>query len=140
MVKNLTPEPTVTARKKINYDQLRDQDRQMVKGIFRNHEVPGGPLSFCYKFYEGDQVVNINLLDGEVATIPLGAAKHLNKNCWYPEYEHHKGHDVGVQGGYGSPRGMRIGKKIKRYSFQSLEFMEAADLNPDPLITVELTQ
>jgi len=134
MKQDMTPKPQ-GPRPKINFDVLRDKDRQLVKGIFRFAEIPGGTMQFCYKGYEGDQVQNYTMVDGEVYTIPHGVAKHLNKNGWYPEYEHFK-NDIGVQG---VGANMRIGKKIRRFSFQSLEFMDSDDLTPvgGPLLTVE---
>ena len=76
---NMEVEKTV---KKHSLKYLRDKDREKVKGIFRYHEVPGGNFSFSYRAYKEDQVENFSLNDGEVYTIPLGVARHLNKNCW----------------------------------------------------------
>jgi hypothetical protein len=109
----------------------RDKDREPVKGIFRFHEVPGGQMQFCYKYYKGDEVETYTLVDGEIYTLPLGVAKHLNKNCWYPL--HHYAVDAD-----GKPIA-RIGQKVRRCSFQSLEFVDVDDLTPTgkPLVTVE---
>lgn len=125
---------------KPNYKYMRDKDREMVKGIFRFHEVPGGLMSFVFKAYKEDPVERFDLVDGQVYTIPLGVARHLNKNCWYPEYEYTQG-EKGVHGGFNHMTGhiMRIGKKIRRCSFQSLEFVDIDDITPDEgkLVTVE---
>lgn len=118
---NLTT-PKKEVKQKPNYKYLRDKHREPVKGIFRFHEVPGGTLSFPFREFKEDQVENFTLVDGHVYTIPLGVAIHLNKNCWYPEYEYFK--DESTQ------NLMRIGKKIRRCSFQSLEFVDIADLTP----------
>ncbi len=121
---------------------LRDKDRELVKGIFRFHEVPGGTLSFSIKIHKDDQVENYTLVDGEIYTLPLGVAKHLNKNCWYPTYGHLTGSD-GVQSGlptslYGSSgQNMKITQKVKRCSFQSLEFVDIEDISPVGIITAE---
>lgn len=124
---NVTP---VAQEKKAkpNYKYMRDKDREMVKGIFHFYEVPGGSMSFSYKFYKEDPVERFDLLDGQVYTLPLGVAKHLNKNCWYPEYEFMRGEDVRST--------MRVGKKVRRCSFQSLEFVDIDDLtaNGTPMI------
>lgn len=109
----------------------RDKDREPVKGIFRFHEVPGGQMQFCYKYYKGDEVETFTLVDGEIYTLPLGVAKHLNKNCWYPL--HHYAVDA-------DGRSIaKIGQKVRRCSFQSLEFVDVDDLTPTgkPLVTVE---
>ena len=100
----------------------RNKDRQPVKGIFRFHEVPGGMLEFVFKGYEGDNITKYQLIDGEVYTIPLGVAKHLNKNLWYPIHAY----ALDEQG----KSCMKIGQKIRRASFQSLEFVDTEDLTP----------
>jgi hypothetical protein len=104
----------------------RDKDRQMVKGIFRFHEVPNGKMDFCFKGHRGDEVVTYKeetgMKDGEVYTVPLGVAKHLNKNLAYPVHGY-------TQDENGKPL-MKVTQMIRRCSFQSLEFMEVEDLTP----------
>lgn len=129
--------PTLSAkeaRKKEIKSQLRyqrDKDREMVKGIFKFHEVENGSLSFCYKLYKEDPVERYDLTDGQIYTIPLGVAKHINKNLWYPVHEYQVDEA-------GRPS-MRIGKKIRRASFNSLEFVDIDDITAigEPLVTVE---
>lgn len=118
-------------KKPFNYKYQRDKDREMVKGIFRFHEAPGGGMSFIFKLYKEDQVERYDLTDGEVYTLPLGVARHLNKNGWYPVYEYMKDEQThNIQ---------RIGQKVRRFSFQSLEFIDMDDLRPEGkgIITVE---
>lgn len=121
----------VSEKKKLNIKHMQDKDNEKVKGIFRFHEVPGGQMSFVYKAYKGDPVERYDMIDGQVYTIPLGVAKHLNKDCWYPEYEHFK--DEQTQ------NVMRVGKKVRRCSFQSLEFVDIEDFSDadKKLVTVE---
>jgi hypothetical protein len=110
----------------------RDKDREKVRGIFRFHEVPGGQMSFVFKGYREDPVERFELIDGQVYTVPLGVAKHLNKNGWYPV------HQYAVDGDGKSI--MQIGQKVRRFSFQSLEFIDSEDLTPvgtGQIITVE---
>lgn len=109
--------------KKPNYKYLRDKDREKVKGIFRFHEVPGGSMSFNFKAYKEDPVETFNLVDGEVYTIPLGVAKHLNKNLKYPIHHYLMGE--------GNTHTMKVKQWIRRASFQSLEFIDSEDLTPD---------
>lgn len=121
-----------TEPKKIkpNLKYMRDKDREPVRGKFIFHEVPGGTLSFVFKAYKEDQVEKYTLLDGEVYTLPLGVAKHLNKNCWYPVHAYLQDDKGAVS--------QKIGKKVRRTSFQSLEFVDIDDLTPDEgIITVE---
>ncbi len=121
-------------RKKLRYQ--RDKDRELVKGIFRFYEVPGGSMSFSIKLYKEDQVENYDLVDGAVYTLPLGVARHLNKNGWYPIYGHIIG-EGGVQQGFAPGIRMQVAKKVRRFGFQSLEFMDHEDLmyTKEPIIT-----
>lgn len=120
---------------KVNHKYNRDKDREMVRGMFKYHEVEGGALMFSIRLYKEDDVENYTLVDGQIYTIPLGVARHLNKNGWYPVYEYIKG-EPGVHGVDGN---MRIGKKVRRYSFNSLEFVDIDDISPvgSGLVTVE---
>lgn len=118
---------TVEPKKKINMAQQRD--RKKVRGMFKFYEVPGGVLNFVYNNYKEDPVEKFSLVDGEVYEIPLGVAKHLNKNGWYPVHQY-KDTDTGVK--------MRIGQKVHRFGFQSLDFTDMDELAPEKeLVTVE---
>ncbi len=108
---------------------MRDRDAEMVKGIFRFYEIPGGYMDFVYKAYKEDPVERYTMYDGEVYTIPLGVARHLNKDGWYPEYSYTPGD--------GMQNITKITKKIRRFGFQSLEFVDTADLSEDRLVTAE---
>jgi len=114
-----------------NLKYQHDKDREMVKGIFKFYEVPGGSMSFIFKVYKQDPVERFDLVDGQVYTIPLGVARHLNKNGWYPVHVH-------TVDEVGKPS-MRIGQKVRRFGFQSLEFVDIEDLAIDDkqIITVE---
>lgn len=122
--------------KKPNLKYERDKDREKVRGIFRFHEVPGGTMSFVFKKYKEDPVESYTLVDGNVYTLPLGVARHLNKNCWYPVHAH-------ATDEHGKPS-MMIGKKVHRATFQSLEFVDIEDVSTvgtpaEDLVTVEFT-
>ena len=119
------------APSKTNLRYQRDKDREMVKGIFRFFEVPGGSMSFVFKAYKEDPVERYDFFDGETYSIPLGVARHLNKNGWYPVH-HHAVDETG------KPL-MKIGQKVRRFGFQSLEFTEIEDLviNDKQILTVE---
>lgn len=109
----------------------RDIDRQKVKGIFRFHEIPNGTMTFPFRKWEGDPIEKYTLEDGKIYELPLGVAKHLNKNCWYPVNAHALGED--------DKPSIRIGKKVRRCSFQSLEFVDELDFDEvdDSIVTVE---
>jgi hypothetical protein len=120
---------TVESRKK-NLRYMRDKDREPVKGIFKFYEVPGGALKFPFRAYKEDPVEFYELTDGQVYTIPLGVARHLNKSGWYPIHAYE-------QDETGKPVA-RVGQKVRRYGFQSLEFVDVDDLTEQPgIITVE---
>ena len=64
--------------------------------------------------------MEFSMKDGEVYEVPLGVARHLNTNCWYPVYGHNDKAQVDVAGSALSS----IKEKVKRCSFQSLDFSE----------------
>ncbi len=141
------PKKTPETPKKKNLRYMRDKDREMVKGIFRFYEVPGGSMSFVFKEYKEDPVERFDLADGQVYTIPLGVAKHLNKRGNYPVYEHVPG-EQGMKtgglnsgmGGGGPLAGMKIARKVQRFGFQSLEFVDIEGLEEEPQVfTAEKT-
>ncbi len=94
----------------------REKDKEPVRGMFRFHEVPGGQLSFVYKAYKGDPVEKYLLKDGQIYTLPLGVARHLNKNLKYPVHAYATDEN-------GKPL-QTIKTQKSRCSFQSLEFMD----------------
>lgn len=114
----------------INLRYMRDKDREKVRGKFHFNECPGGTLSFSHRIHKGDPVETFNLQDGEIVTIPRGVAKHLNKNGWYPVHRHYSDENKGSL--------IKVGQKVHRFSFQSLEFLDddSMDINPS-LLSVE---
>lgn len=112
---------------------MRDRDREMVRGIFRFFEVPGGNMSFNFKKYKEDQTETFSLNDGEIYTIPRGVARHLSNNCAYPEHAYKMDE--------GGKNVAMISKMKRRCSFEPLDFMDMNDLNdltPSNLETVTL--
>lgn len=129
-----TKKPIPTVKKEHDPKDLtwqRDRDRQKVKGIFRFHEVPGGVMKFPFRKWKGDPIENYTMVDGEIYEVPLGVAKHLNKNCWYPVHEYAVDEN--------DKPSVKVGKKVNRCSFQSLEFVDEVDFdnNPSEIVTVE---
>lgn len=91
-------------------------------------------MSFNFKKYRQDDVQRYDMTDGHVYTVPYGVAVHLNKNCSYPEHSY-------ILDDYGKPV-QKIGKMIRRCSFQSLDFMDTDDMLPagsgsSTILTVE---
>jgi len=94
--------------------KMRDKDHKMVKGIFRCFEPVGGSVKFSFKKYAGDDVLTYTMVDGETYNVPRMVATHLNQDCWYPRHKH-------VLDANGLPI-QDVGKKVRRCSFESLEF------------------
>ena len=116
---------------KARIEYMRDQHRQKVKGMFKFYEVPGGQIEFDFLEFRGDPVQHYVLQDGEIYEIPLGVARHLNKNGWYPVHKHEvDGVGKSVQ---------KIGQKVRRFGFQSLEFVDEVDMGEvgKGIVTVE---
>lgn len=134
--------------------RMRDRDAELVVGIFKNLENPAvggsrGSVLFGYKAYHNDPYEMYELVDGERYQLPRGVARHLNNNCYYKEYEHMKGEfgSTGVrQGSAGAADGrlkgqqLQMSRKIHRYAFHSLEYMDDdADMMPSGLVEVTVT-
>ncbi len=120
--------PSLDQKKNMKY--LRDKDREMVRGKFIFHECPGALMEFSFKKWKEDPLETYHLRDGEIYSLPYGVAKHLNTNCAYPI--HHYATDES-----GKPVA-KIGQKVRRCSFQSLEFMDIEGLGPvNDIVTVE---
>lgn len=92
----------------------KEKDHKMVKGIFRCFEPREGSITFAFKKYAGDEVLKYTMVDGDTYDVPVMVAKHLNQNCWYPKHAH-------VLDANGKPS-VEIGQRVKRCSFESLEF------------------
>jgi len=132
--------------------KMRDRDAEMVTGIFKNLENPAthggrGSVIFSYKYYPGEENAVYELWDGERYTLPRGVARHLNNNCFYREYQHLQG-EFGQQGiraahnadGRMQTNSFQTAKKIHRYAFHSLEYMDDdSDMYPRNLIEVTAT-
>lgn len=145
MIPKSSAVPAKKETKAQNLKYKRDKHREMVKGVFKYYEVPGGEMEFDFREFKGDPIEHYLMVDGEVYTVPLGVAKHLNTNCWYPAYEFLPG-EKGVQG-VAAPRirgtfgqyAQKLTKKVHRCAFTSLEFLDIEDL-PQPtsaVVTVE---
>lgn len=96
-------------------ETARKADAKLVKGIFKNLECPGGDLQFAHHEYKGEPTRVYHLLDGEEYELPLGVAKHINKQCKYKKSKHLVDKD-----------GNHIitdDKPIERYQFVSTEYM-----------------
>ena len=120
----------MAVQKRYDAKVQKEQDSRLVKGLFEYTESPGGRLEFSYKAHKGEPVKRYELDDNTVYELPIGVAKHLNQNGWYPIHQH-------TQDEHGKPA-QRIGTKVSRFSFRSLEFYDAGEFNvANSLYTVE---
>ena len=146
-MKNLTPQkqqaPSQSLTQK-EIEALRIKNNKLVRGRFKDYEVPGGTLQFSVgPIYKGDPTWTYShatrnaLVDGEIYDLPRAVAKHLNNGCWYPEYEHAPSESfIGEAGFIGASR---VSRKVHRFGFHSLEF-DGDDIAAAPtLFTVEKT-
>ena len=120
----------VDKQKQLQKEYLEDQ--KMVKGIFNFYEVRGGRMGFVYKKHKEEDVRKYELVDGQVYTIPLGVAKHLNKNGWYPVHSF-----LMDESGNNS---VKVGEKVRRFGFQGLDFGVSADFGANNIVTAQIVR
>lgn len=100
--------------------QQQKEERKAVKGIFRYFETPGGELRFPYRAYKGDPLEMYKLKDGQVATVPLGVARHLRHRLEYPVH----GWRVGENN---LATHTAANKMVKRCTFEYIDFFDPRD-------------
>ncbi len=98
--------------------EQRAADQKKVKGIFRDLEVKGGRLQFAFKKWQGEDIQNYDLRDGQEYELPMGVIKHLN-NLHYTEDSYSKD----LLSADGVPVKNPNPKKVTRFSFQPKEFV-----------------
>lgn len=111
-----------------------EKDYEPVTGVFENKEKPGQKLSLWWG--KDGTLKQYTFEEGKRYKIPRALAKHLNQNCYYPEYQHLSGKlaDVGasmavqpetaLSGHEDTFKNMYAIKKHYRASFRSLEYMD----------------
>lgn len=120
--------------------KFMEEESKMVKGRFKNYETPGGNLPFTAGKYPGQPLFSINFQDGEVYTVPLWVARHLNGidktakalngkigSCSYPihgfKWDTGKPAPESALGATGEPVPIvGVARRKQRYGFESLEF------------------
>lgn len=123
-------EKTVVAKPKKNSkrDSQWERDHAMVRGVFKNFELSGAPVTFSFHKYKGDPISRYTLTDGDTFELPHMVVQHINENCRYPVNEFATSPD-------GKPS-HKIGKWVQRYGFYSTDFK--VDAAPKPqILTVE---
>lgn len=98
---------------------IRDENRQLIRGIFYDNEIKGGESEISFRLHANDGGIETRKFrDGDVYEIPLGLYKHFRDNCWYPIHEYamnEKGVHMQVEG-----------KKIRRFGFQAFDTIHSA--------------
>lgn len=120
--------PKVKSSSRDRLQKLMKEESRMVQGTFRFHECPGASLKVPMKKYKG-KVYNVDLQDGEMATIPLWVARWINgydasaqaldgkiHSCGYPI------HSNAIDRVSGRSI-IQIGQVRRRMAFESNEFM-----------------
>lgn len=106
-------------------EKERIKDNEKVTGQFRFHEVPHGMITFPYRKYKKDGIVNYTFTDGGTYTVPLCVAKHINDNVCYPILAH--------QVDANNKPVIGVGSIYHRASFHRNEFTDGNDLNKKDL-------
>lgn len=109
-------EATPVIRVKKTKEEHMAEDHKIVRGRFNYNEVPGGTLVFSFRKYKGDAIKHYTLVDGSVYNLPKMIAKHLATTGSYPVHEFQTD-------AMGKPV-VRIGRKKRRYSFESTTFSD----------------
>ena len=91
------------------------EDSRLVKGVFKNLEAPGGDVEFAYREYKWDPPRVYRFEDGKEYEVPLGVAKHINRNTRIPVHSYILDKD--------GKKTNAIGQYKERYQFVSKEFM-----------------
>lgn len=113
MKRKLTAEEKRKSTDSINKAYIADS--KLVKGTFKNIECPGASLEFSLRLYKQDPIRVYNFEDGESYTIPMGVAKHINRQCQYKRSKHLVDKEGNPIIGYNNP--------ISRYQFVSEDYM-----------------
>jgi len=120
--------PAVHKPKKISPKFQREKDSRMVKGRFIYSELPGGLLEFNYLLHKGEQPKKYSMHDGQIYTVPLSVARHLNKNVAYPEYTYLENEETIASSHLEEGKMMRVKRMVRRCSFEPLDFIADEEL------------
>jgi len=117
------PPPVIKSKRQLHEEDMHRrwvEDSKLVRGIFRNHEIPGTSVTFPFRKYKQDAVKEYTLMDGQIYELPRAVATHLNNNCQYTIHKHATDEN-------GKPIAI-VGTKIQRFSFYPTDF---SDVNSD---------
>jgi hypothetical protein len=111
------PEVAPKTKKQLHEERMHKlwlEGSKMVRGMFRNHEIPGTGVTFPFRAFKQDPVKEYTLNDGQIYELPKAVAQHINNNCQYTIHKH-------ATDDNGKPIAV-VGTKIQRFSFYPTEF------------------
>lgn len=106
------------SKKAVNKDSIEamtDKDDRMVTGMFKNLENRGDVGFIACRYRKGQPIFVKKFFDGEIATIPLSVARHINQRC---KYEKH-GYELDDKGNHKKV----VSNLVQRYEFVSTDYM-----------------
>ncbi len=108
---------TAEAKKKATelQESLRKEESRLVKGVFKNIEAPGGRVEMAVLLHKGDPIRVYTFEDNHEYEIPLGVARHINRNCQYKKHKWLVDKDGRPAQGWDTPN--------SRYQFVSADYM-----------------
>ena len=112
---------TLTKEEKNSYvNYCKERDCEMVTGIFRCFEPPGGMLEMNYKAYPGEDAEKKIFIDGQEYTVPRYVAKRFESDfqgsgTYYTTHSY-------IMDSTGKPLLNTNGKKTRRFGFSSMDF------------------
>jgi len=112
--------PISKSKKEEVKDKLENNYKEesvLVKGIFKNLEVPNGELEFSYRKYPQDPLRMYKFQDGKEYEIPLYLARHINNDCNEKGFKYIRNLDGDVL------RSPKVYPSRQRYQFLSNDYM-----------------
>lgn len=106
------------SKKVVNKDSIEamtEKEDVMVSGVFKNLENPGDSGFISCRFRKGQPIFTKRFFDGEIATIPLSVAKHINQRCAYEKH----GYEIDDKGNHKKI----VESRKQRYQFVSTDYM-----------------
>lgn len=113
-------------------EKNRARDAEVVRGIFRNLQQRGQDVKFHFRLHRQEPITMYHLTDNEICSIPLGLARHINKNCYVEQSKY-------VLDEHGKPL-KATPQYIRRFVFDSLEFVDTEDITPFGQTPLEIAQ
>lgn len=130
MAKTTDPNKMTESELKKSRKYQADRDAEKVKGVFHYHERPGQTLKFDYSRFGNEKQTHWELTDGKTYELPRGVARHLMNSGFRNVYEWYKDER-------GDER-MRLARKVRRYSWEHLDFFELDDLGKQHDLVTEV--